>query len=308
MAIDRTAAEALISQQNINEIIEGAATQSAALQTFRTVRMSSHTTRMPVINALPSAGFVGEGTGASATKPSTEQGWTNKDLVAEEIAAIVVIPENVFDDSEFNVWDEVRPRIVEAFGAVLDGAVFFGTNSPSTWPDSLEEGARDAGNTHSPGAVDLVEDINQVWSLVEADGYDVNVNYGPRALRGSLRGLRDDNGQPLLAVQGGLGSAPQYQVYGEDLVFVTNGAWEPATAGSPNTGADLIAGDRTKAILGIRQDVTYKILTEATVDGVSLAENDLIGLRAKFRVAFQVADHRTLEGGGSAYPFAILDA
>lgn len=322
MPIDRAGAEALINQQNANEIFEGAEEQSAALRTFRTVRMASHTTRMPVIDVLPTAGFVGEGTGAAATKPSVNIAWANKDLVAEEIAAIAVIPENVFDDSEFNIWNEVRPRLTEAFGAVLDAAVFFGGGAgaapakPATWPASIEVGARNAGNVYSQAtAGDLVEDVNQVWALVEADGFDVNVNYAARTFRARLRGLRDANQQPLLQVQGGLGQSPNYQLYGEDLEFVTNGAWraavadaDAATAGDQPAGADLIAGDRTKAILGIRQDVTYKILTEATVGGVSLAENDLIGLRAKFRVAFQVADHTTVEGGATAYPFAVLGA
>lgn len=302
--INRTDAAALISRQDVNEVIQQATEGSAALSTFRTINMGTSTARMPVIDALPSAGFVTEDSGATGIKPTAEQVWASKTLTAEEIAVIVPIHENVFDDSEINVWDEVRPRIAEAFGAVLDGAVFFGTNKPASWPDSLEEGARAAGNLYDAAtAGDLVEDINQTWALVEADGFDVNVNYAARSMRARLRGLRDANEQPLLQVQGGLGSSPNYMVYGEDLVFVTNGAWVPASAGA---GADLIAGDRTKAIIGIRQDVTYKILDQATVGSLNLAERDMIALRAKFRVAFQVADPTTLEGGSTAYPFAVL--
>jgi HK97 family phage major capsid protein len=241
-------------------------------------------------------------------KPTAEQVWASKTLTAEEIAVIVPVHENVFEDTSINVWAEVRPRIAEALGAVLDGAVFFGTNKPASWPDSIVQGARTAGNVRSAaGAGDLVEDVNQTWALVEADGFDVNVNYAARSLRAQLRGLRDTNNQPLLAVQGGLGQRPNYMIYGEDLEFVTNGAWKPATAGTPNTGADLIAGDRAKAILGIRQDVQYKILDQATVGTLNLAERDMIAIRAKFRVAFQVADPTTIEGGSTAYPFAILD-
>lgn len=306
--INRTDAAGLIGRQDINEVIQQATESSAALSTFRTINMGTSTARMPVIDALPSAGFVTEAADATGIKPTAEQVWTSKTLTAEEIAVIVPIHENVFDDSEINVWNEVRPRIAEALGAVLDGAVFFGTNKPASWPLSLEDGARAAGNVYSQAtAGDLVEDVNQTWALVEADGYDVNVNYAARAMRARLRGLRDLNNQPLLQVQGGLGTSPSYSIYGEDLVFVTNGAWQPATAGTPNTGADLIAGDRTKAILGIRQDVTYKILDQATVGTLNLAERDMIALRAKFRVAFQVADPTTLEGGTSAYPFAVLD-
>lgn len=307
--INRTDAAGLIGRQDINELLQQATEGSAALSTFRTINMGTSTARMPVISALPSAGFVTEAADATGVKPTAEQVWESKTLTAEEIAVIVPIHENVFDDSEINVWNEVRPRIAEAFGAVLDGAVFFGTNKPASWPDSLEDGARAAGNVHSEAtAGDLVEDVNQTWALVEADGFDVNVNYASRSMRARLRGLRDTNGQPLLQVQGGLGTAPNYQIYGEDLVFVTNGAWVPATAGPPAGGASLIAGDRTKAILGIRQDVTYKILDQATVGTLNLAERDMIALRAKFRVAFQVADPTTIAGGATAYPFAVLGA
>lgn len=304
--INRAEAEALMARQDMREVFQQAAEGSAALRTFRTVDMGTATARLPVIDALPTAGFVTEAADATGVKPTAQQVWANKTLTAEEIAVIVPIHENVFDDSSINVWGEVRPRIAEAIGAVLDGAVFFGTNKPASWPDSLEDGARAAGNVRSAAtAGDLVEDVNQTWALVEADGFDVNVNYAARSLRASLRGLRDLNNQPIL--QQSLADDPGYSIYGASLEFVTNGSWVKATAGTPNFGADLIAGDRTKAILGLRQDVTFKLLTEATVGGLNLAERDMIALRAKLRVAFQVADPTTIEGGAAGYPFAILD-
>lgn len=309
--INRSEAEALMARQDQREVLQQVAEGSAALRTFRTVNMGTATARLPVIDALPTAGFVTEAADATGVKPTAQQVWATKTLTAEEIAVIVPIHEHVFDDTAINVWNEVRPRIAEAVGAVLDGAVLFGTNKPASWADSLEDGARTAGNVRSAAATgDLVEDINQTWALVEADGFDVNVNYAARSLRASLRGLRDNNGQPIL--QQSLADEAGYTVYGEDLVFVTNGAWVPATAAQagppavPEAGATLIAGDRNMAILGIRQDIQYKILTEATVGGLNLAERDMIALRAKARFAFQVADPTTIEGGTAAYPFAIL--
>jgi HK97 family phage major capsid protein len=301
--ISRSEALALINQQNMAEIFQQVAEQSAAMRTFRTVRMSAKQARMPVIDALPTAGFVNGDTG---TKATAQQVWASKTLEAEEIAVIVPIPENVFDDTAFNVWAEVRPRIAEAVGAVIDAAVFFGTNSPASWADSLVEGAIAAGNTYTRGTstVDLAEDLNQTIALVEADGFDPNIVYAARYLRSSLRGLRDDNGQPIyssnLRRDGGTDA-----IYGIDLDWVTNGAWDA-------TDADAIVGDRSKAILGIRQDITFKILDQATLtDGAgnivfSLAEQDMIALRAKFRAGFQVADPTTIEGGSGAYPFAVL--
>ena len=306
--INRTDAAGLLTQvTNVNEVFQQAAQSSAALSTFRTVNMGTKTATLPVIDALPTAGFVTEDSDSTGVKPTSQQVWVSKTLTAEEIAVIVPIHENVFDDTSINVWNEVRPRIAEALGAVLDGAVLFGTNKPSSWPTSLEDGARAAGNVYSAAtAGDLAEDINQTWALVEADGFDVNVNYAKRSLRAALRGLRDDNNHPIyLSSLKGDGSAES--IMGADLHWVRNGAWVNAVA-SPAGGATLIAGDRNMAILGIRQDVQYKILTEATVGSLNLAERDMIAIRAKFRVAFQVADPTTIEGGSSAYPFAVLGA
>ena len=160
--ISRADALTLINQQNATEIWQQVPEFSAALRTFRRVNMGTKQTRYPVIAALPDAGFItGEDADDSnANKPTTKMSWTDRVLEAEEIAGIVVIPENVLDDTAFNVWAEVRPRIAEAVGATLDAAVFFGTNAPASWPDGIVPDAIAAGNTVSAGAVDLAEDLN----------------------------------------------------------------------------------------------------------------------------------------------------
>lgn len=309
--IDRAAALALINTQNSTEVFQAAAQESAAMRTFRTVPMSSRVARMPVISALPSAGFLASD---NTAKPTTAVSWTDKQLIAEEIAVIVPIPENVFDDSAFDVWAEVRPRIGEAIGKGIDQAVFFGTGKPTSWPADLLTGATTAGNVVSRTAVgartaaagnDLAAALNDTISLVEADGFDPDTVWSNRVLRGSLRGLRDGNGMPIYNPS--LRDANVDTVYGIDLVWVRNGAWTAAggTQAAP-TGAVAIVGDSSAAILGIRQDVTYKFLTEATVGGFNLAEQDMIALRAKARIAYQVADPLTAEGGSGAFPFAAL--
>lgn len=311
--ISRSDALALINQQNSAEIFEAAAQDSAALRTFRKIPMSAKQARMPVIDALPTAGFVTD-TAGTRRKATSSVVWANKVLEAEEIAVIVPIHENVFDDSSFNVWESVRPRIGEAVGAVLDGAVLFGTNKPASWPLGLEDGARAAGNAYSAASAgDEAEDINQTIALVEADGFDPNVMYSKRTKAAKLRGLRDSQGMPIFVQSLRENPAPggNYTVYGIPLEFVRNGSWVDAGAGP--VGAHYIVGDRNMAVLGIRQDMTFKFLDQATLtDGagnvvVSLAEEDMVALRVKMRVAFQVADPTTIEGGSSAYPFAILE-
>jgi HK97 family phage major capsid protein len=126
-----------------------------------------------------------------------------------------------------------------------------------------------------------------------------------------LRGLRDDQNRPIY-VPGIREGGPTDQVWGINIDWVRNGSWVLADNDPDDVGAHFIAGDREAAILGLRQDMTFKFLTEATLtDGagavlMSLAEEDMIALRVKMRLGYQVADPTTIEGGSSAYPFAIL--
>jgi len=306
--INATDAAALLRRQDIREIIQMAPKSSAALTTFRTLRLSAKSATMPVLAALPTAGWVGvtpDPVTSTGKKPVSNVVWGSKTITAEEIAVIVPVHEDLFDDTEFNIWEEVKPLVAQEFGRILDLAVFFGVNAPTTFDDSLVEGARAAGNVVSPGLVDLAEDVNQVMSLVEADGFDVNQFYAKRTLRGRLRGLRDDVGQPIYL--NSIRSDGQVNtLYGEDLAWVTNGGWVAGSGTEPTaTGATLIGGDREMAILGIRQDMQVKVLDQATVGDYNLAERDMIALRFKFRVGFAVANPITPEASGG-YPFAIL--
>jgi HK97 family phage major capsid protein len=266
-----------------------------------------------VLAVLPTASFITGEDPPDSKKPVTSAGWENRFLEAEEIAGIVVIPENVIDDAEpeFDLWAEIRPRIVEAVGVTLDRAVFFGTSAPASWITNgaigLVPAAIAAGNVVAEGSsgVDIAEDINQTIGEVEDDGFDATTGFARRSLRRQLRGLRDDNGQPIIQSPTAGSNVPT--LYGADLQWVTNGAWDSSVA-------KLLVGDPSYAVLGLRQDITYKFLTEASVtldvNGtptlVSLAENDLVGLRFKMRVGFQTAEAPTAEGGDDAFPFAVL--
>lgn len=305
--ITRADALALLASQDINEIIKPDTAQSAALASFRTIRMSAGTASMPVLAALPTAGFVTDTSAGTATdiKPTSNATWTNKNLVAEEIAVIVPVHENTLADSKFDIWGEIRPLVSAEFGRVLDAAIFFGTNKPATWLDpALIPGAVTAGNNLAAGGVgsiDLADDFNEIFGMVEDDGFDVNVAFTGRFLRRSLRGLRDTTNQPIyldaLRADGSTAS-----IYGQDLFYVGNRSWDRDVALA-------LVGDRSKVVLGIREDVQVKLLDQATlgtgVNQINLAERDMVALRFKFRVGFATA-YSTAGGAVTDYPFSVL--
>ena len=295
--ISKAEALALLAEQDIDEIINPKTSQSAALQSFHSVKMTAGTAKMPVLAALPTAGWVTDTGAPTDTKPTSKMSWKDKNLVAEEIAVIVPIHENTLADSKFDIWGQVRPLVVAEFGRVLDLAIFQGVNKPASWTDAaLIPGAIAAGNTLEATA-DVAEDFNDAFSLVENDEFDVNAVYTGRFMRSQLRGLRDSQNRPVyldaLRSDGDTSS-----IYGQDLFYVTNRSWD-------RNQAIALVGDRDAVTLGIREDVQVKLLDQATVGGINLAERDMVAMRFKFRVAYATA-YSTAGMAENAYPFSVI--
>jgi HK97 family phage major capsid protein len=302
--ISRTDAAALIPEEASREIIQGLPAASAALAMFRNVTMGRAQQRVPVISALPTAYWVNGDTGL---KQSTEVNWTNKYLDAEELAVLVPIPENVLDDTDFDVWGEIRPRIQEAIGAALDAAVFFGTNKPASWPDAIVVAAIAASNNYNSGSVggkDLADETNIIMGLVEADGFPVNGWIADPSEKASLRGLRSATTGDLLFVPG-LTSAAPGTLYGEPIRYLDNGAWVTANA-------RFVCGDFRQAMIGVRKDLTYKVLDQAVIQDntgaiiYNLAQQDMVALRVTARFAYQVPNPPNRMKSSGGYPFAVL--
>jgi HK97 family phage major capsid protein len=301
-AIDRTGADALIPEEFSNQVISAASEQSAALSLFPKVTMSSKTRRLPVLSALPVAYWVDGDTGYKGT---TKAEWDKKILEAEELATILPIPEAVLEDADFDIWADMTPRLGLAIGRMVDGAVIFNQDKPASFGQAIVTGAYDAGNhvalgtsTQAEGSV--AEDVNLVMAKVEADGFDVNGFIADRTLRATLRGARDTTGQKLLDLA-------TNEIEGSPVRYVASGLW--------TSGDSLVAGDFTKGILGVRRDITYKMLTEAVIQDpgtgdivYNLAQQDMVALRVTFRCAWQVANPVTYsnETESTRFPFALL--
>lgn len=311
MAVDtilRTDAEDLIPEEKAKEIIQGAVSQSTVLSMFRRLpNMSSKVLSQPVLNMLPMAYFVDGDTGQ---KQTTKMAWKNKKITAEEIAVIVPIPEAVLDDARDNGYDiigEVTPRVQEAFGKVIDNAILFGVNKPTSWRTALVDSAIAAGNTVTATG-DVFIDIfgeDGVIAKVEEDGFIPNGVAASVKLRGKLRGLRDDNKQPLFVQNLRESSAP-YALDGMPIYFSTNGVWD-------NEKAELITGDFSQGVYAIRQDLTMKVLTESVIqnpDGsiaYNLAQQDMVALRFVMRLGWEIPNpiNSLNTNETTRFPFAV---
>jgi HK97 family phage major capsid protein len=317
--VSRADAGALIPEEAATEIIKGVAEANPLLALARRLpNMSRAQKRLPVLNALATAYFV---TGDTGLKQTDEVQWANRFIDAEEIAAIVPIPQAVLDDAAYDLWGEIRPELVKAFGRTIARAILFGTNIPATWTVNLGAagilaGATAAGQVVTAAAyADLYEAIlgenaagvDGVFMTVEADGFGVTGNIAHNSMRGRLRNVRDANGNPIFKTS--MQDATRYELDGTPLYFPTDGTINPAVAW-------MISGDWTQLVYAIRQDISYTVATEGVIQDAAgnivynLFQQDMVALRAVMRLGFALPNPLNAENPNPAtrYPFAVLTA
>lgn len=293
--ITKTDASPLIPEQVINEMFKEAQKYSKVLQLFRRLpNMSSDKMRIKVVDSFPVAYWVNETTN-NGRKNTTKMAWDNVYLTAEELAVIVPIKDNVLDDAEVNIWEQVRPELVKAIAKKIDEAILFGIDAPASFgagiiPNiiSKSKSVTETGKLYS--------DINDVMTLVEESGYEVNGLLGGVGLKGKFRMMTDTTGQPLNTTE--IGSLSR--------AFVDNGAWDKSVA-------TLVAGDFSQAVYAIRKDVTFDVFREGVIqnpDGsiaYNLMQEDMSALRVTFRIGTAVPNPiNSLDQTENRYPFAVL--
>jgi HK97 family phage major capsid protein len=305
--ISRTDTQALMPEEVSNELLKSLVAESAALTMFRRIPVGRQQVRLPVLSALPTAYWV---TGDTGLKQTTELAWANKFLNIEEMAVIIPIPDNVMADVEANIWDDAMPLCTNAMGRVLDQAVFFGQNAPASFPMNIASATAAAGNQVTEGSAaaagGFYNDIDAVYGLVEADGYEVDGFVAATSLKAKLRQARNTLGDRL--DQGRVNGALT-DLDGHAIHYPMRGLWSGST-GAPRA----FAGDFSQFVLGVRQDITMKTSSEAVIQDSSGTivynsfQQDLTFLRLTFRVGWQVANTINYDNidGASRYPVATL--
>ena len=284
--ISRSNLAGLFPVEIARDIIQGAVEASAVLRMGRRLpNMNSKQLTLNVLDNLPTAYFVN---GDIGTKKLTQMAWDKKKITAEEIAVIVPVPEAVLDDSNYDIWGEVRPRLIEAFGRVIDGAILFGANKPETWRKSIIDTCYEAGAT-TVRTTDVFADVfgeGGAVALVEESGFDPNGIMAAVKMKSTLRGLKDLDGQPIFKTT--LQDATRYSLEGIPMDFPKNGAFEA-------DAAHMLIGDFSQLVYAIRQDVEFKMFTEGVVQDpqtgkilYNLMQNDMVALRATMRLGWEI--------------------
>ena len=297
--ITKRNAEALFSVDEVSDIIQGVIKESAVLKMFTQLpNMTSGAMRMRVLDGLPMAYWVGSTN--NGRKNLTEMAWANKYIVPEELAVIVPIKEDVLDDASIDIWAQVKPRLVEAIGKKIDQAILVGVDKPAGFRADLLTSILNAGAYVTQGSGSLYSAINDAMVKVEESGYNPTGIIGGVDVKGKFRMMLDTSGQPIKGTE--IDELPK--------AYIDNGAWD-------KTKAQMIVGDFTQAVYSIRQDITYKLLTEAVIqdpsDGTikyNLAQEDMVALRVVMRLGWEIPNPiNALQPDESVrFPFAAIQA
>ena len=278
-----------IPTEEVAELLKVMPEESVMLRRARRQPMSSKTSKQPIMTSFPEAYWVDGDTGL---KQTTKQTFSQPIMTAEELAVIAVVPDAVIDDSSLPIWETLRPYLIEAIGRKIDAAAVWGIDKPASWPLALVPGAIAAGVSVTGNALatpaDERRDAGQLVAelgLKMARGAGANLSglIAEAGTKWHLDGIRDRDNRPIYnGTEGALRGVP--------LDEMKNGAWQAASGG---TAVPLIGVDWSQVYIGVRQDITVKLLDQAVIsdaDGkviLNLAQQDSKGLRIVFRVGYQ---------------------
>ena len=290
-----------IPTEEVGELLKVMPEESVLLKRARRQPMSTKTVKQTIMTTFPDAYWVDGDTGL---KQTSKQSFAQPTMTAEELAVIAVVPDAVIDDSSLPIWATLRPFLAEAIGKKVDQAAIYGIDKPTSWPLALVPGAIAAG-VIAPGNLaatpaDARKDAGQlVADLGLKMARDAGANLsGLIAQAGTgweLDRIRDADRRPIYdGVAGALRGVPFDEL--------KNGAW--SSVGTGDTAVPIIGVDWSQVYVGIRQDITVKMLDQAVIsdaDGkviFNLAQQDAKALRVVFRVGYQAVmpvNHQQLD-------------
>ena len=322
--VDRAGVAGILLPDEVSEELLRDSAERSIVQTYgRNIPMQAQNKKITEAEVDGASVFwVGEGARKSTDAPTMSQKtWTAS---AAELAVIIPLDENVADDASVDLFSLYKPAIETAIARKLDAAAIFGVDKPTDWGTlgtDIVANATTAGHSFEltlaatdDEHLDLIAGTGAATAdgllqALEDDGYEPNGAVAYVRYKSQLRGLKDADGRFVFG--GPTEAGVPGTLFGIPLRFADSAIW-PVTNGSPL----MVMGDWSKAIVGTRAGIRYKVFDQGVItDGAgavvySLMENDMVALRVTARMAFKVIADDTADGetlaDGEPFPFAVL--
>jgi Phage capsid family len=293
--VGRADVEGVIPVEASEQIIAETPRDSVVLARARRVPMGSRESTVPILTAFPVAYWV---QGDEGLKQTSDFALGSKTITAEELAVIVVIPDSVVEDAAVDLWGVARPLLVEALGAKVDQGVLSGGGGvPASWAQYADVigQAVDAGNVVDYDPADFPASASALLGVLDTSEFIPTGIVSKSLIRGSGR-LAAMNAQQagFISPDNWFGVPVDYRNWGDPPDVIA------------------VAGDWTKAVIGIRRDIRFEMFSEGVINDeegrivFNLLQQDLRAIRATFRVAFAVAVPKGASTPEDRFPFAVM--
>lgn len=223
----------------------------------------------------PGAYWVGEGQRIQTSKAE----WLQAKMVAKKVAVILVASREKLQYSQTRFFEEMKPKIAEAFHLKFDEAAILNVDNP--FEQSIEQSVIEAESVIEGSLTG--DNIINVEGKVEDADHEPNAFISKRQNRTELRTATDGTG---------VNESPIYDrsnntLDGLPVVDLKSANFDKGS---------LYVGDFDQIRYGIPFDINYEISTDAQLstviasDGkpVNLYEQELIALRATMDIGFMV--------------------
>lgn len=268
----------------LKEIMNG----SKAMQLAKYEEMDSKEKKFEYFAKGPGAYWVGEGEKIQTSKPQ----WMQATMTTKKLGVIVPCSREFLHYKMSDFFEQMRPKIAEAFYKKFDEAVILNLENP--FPQSVDESALAAGNLISGGIT--YDNILAMEDALNDEDYDVNAFISTKRNRSTLRNVNKIENGVIVESLYDRGANTIDGLPVADLKGMAKG--------------NLYAGDFDYMYYGIPFGMSYKIDESAQLstlknaDGtpVNLFEQELAALRVTMDVAFMIVKDEAfvkLEAGAS---------
>ncbi len=276
--LTRTNMSLAIPEDTNYEVVADVYGQSAVLQLVDVRQMNSAVEDHIVAGAFNwPAGManVAEGT----AKPTVDGGLDSYQIVANKMAVFVVVTDELLAESAVDIIQYYREGITQQMSKLIDAHALHGGG-----PFGTESFANGAANTVVLGTgADIAADFSAALSAVEDADHAPSGFLSARRLKSQLRDLRDSSGRPLYN-ESLLSDTPD-QIWGEPIYYIGRNMFPDGLS-----AVQSVAGDFSRYVIGLREQLSFSLHNEGTVGGVNLLETNQTALRAEMRLGAKLVD------------------
>jgi len=221
---------------------------------------------------------VNEGSQIADTKVTL----TTYTLTGSKVAAIVAFTNELMSDNIVDMGGYVNELLAEAFAQEEDEQMFAGTGSPHT---GLFNASSTYGNQEFVANAEGITYDKLVNCAVGLKGWylkgaDWKMH---RSVYGSIMKIKDDNGNPIVHNPG---DPVRQSLFGYPIKLIETA---PTSTNTTASMPLIILGNTNKnSFFGLKHEMSFFFLDQATVDSVNLAEYDMVGVRVTKRDAYSV--------------------